>query len=1260
MGDIKICSLNCRGLGEFRKRRDVLNYLRQSDFNIFLLQDIHCSPRKENAFRNTWGSEIKVASFSHNARGVAILSKSVDLKYQRTQKDIAGNYIIARVRINDTIDVVLGSVYGPNSDDPNFFSGIESICSEMKGSEDIPVILGGDFNLALNHRVDTVNYRKENHPRAVKRVQCIMDDNNWIDIFREQNGEKRKFTWKLGAPPRKQARLDYFIVSEILQPMVFEADVIPGYRSDHSMITLGITLTPQRRGKGFYKMNASLLAESNYQDMIRQTIKESVATYALPVYTPKFVAENPEEISLTISWSLFWETLVLNMRTQTITYAIHRSKKRKEEEAGYIQNIKRLENIDDSLVTEEEYRELASWKEKLEDYRKIKMEGIIARSRVRWYEQGEKSTAYFLGLEKRNYMNKIITALRNSDSVMCTNQDEIMNSLVSHFTQMFDEQPIEQNSAEAYVDKINLKQLSDEQKKELDKPVTMEELGRALHIMHNNKAPGTDGFPTEFFKIFWKELSIFFYRMVVESYEKGELPMSMNEGILTLIPKRHKPRNEIKSYRPITLLNSSYKILATAMASRMKVALQSILGQEQTGFMPGRFIGDNSRLTYDLLQHLKRTKKFALFLSLDIQEAFNSVNWDFVRLILRKQNFPLSFIRWFDTFYSQAVSRIVYNGHISEPIKLRRSCRQGDPFSPYIFLIVMNVLLEQVKQNRTIKGIKIDNIEYKVSAYADDTLCYLDGSVNSCRSLFEDLGRFAKYSGLRPNIEKTQAFWAGDATGIEPICPDINMTWCSKLTVLGITFSNQDSDSVQENYESKLNSIKAIIFSWKKRYLTLAGKITVIKTLLIPILTHVLTVLPRPTGNFLKRVERTFFEFLWNSKVDRIKRGCLYKPSEDGGFSMIDIDIYITALKISWVKRDIIGCHAWCRLFDQEIAKGKFIWHRSALSLEALANSLNNKFWAEVLIAMAQYDNSLDVSLEDVAKHSIWFSKFTKFKVNEIRSWKRRGLVNINDLLGEDGNIASFDEIKRKFRIEGTMLDYQGLVESLPQEWKRRQGIRKEPDPVIHPNIQEVLKQKKGIRQLYRTLLHKSYSGLHNSWEGAWERELGQIDWKEIYKLNKCTSELTTYTAFQYKILTRIVVTNRLLQSMGIKSSFLCDRCNLSADTITHRFWTCQEVQIFWKSVEALLLDMRIQGISVLNKKTILLGCLKSLAVNHIIMLGKIMIAKRLPLSITFLLTMVKIDIQAEKAIASKRGKTTNYDNKWERVLEFFEERSDE
>ena len=203
---------------------------------------------------------------------------------------------------------------------------------------------------------------------------------------------------------------------------------------------------------------------------------------------------------------------MLNMRTQTITYAIYKNKKRNQEETELIKNIKRLESIDQSLVTDEEHQELAISKEKLEDCRKIKIEGVIARSRARWYEQGEKSTAYFLGLEKRNYMNKIITALRNQDNVRCTDQDEIMKCLVGHFTQMFDEQPIEHEKAMAYVEEINLKQLSDEKKLALDKPVTLEELGRSLQFMHNNKAPGTDGFPTEFFKVFGKELVISFIK----------------------------------------------------------------------------------------------------------------------------------------------------------------------------------------------------------------------------------------------------------------------------------------------------------------------------------------------------------------------------------------------------------------------------------------------------------------------------------------------------------------------------------------------------------------------------------------------------------------------------------------------------------------------------------------------------------------------------------------------------------------------------
>ena len=120
MGDMRICSFNCRGLGSFEKRRDVLNYLRRSQFNIFMLQDIHCKPENENNFRNTWGGDIKLAGFSNNSRVVAILSKSIGLKYIDTRTDVMGNYIIASVVINDIFETILVNTYGPNTDDPLF------------------------------------------------------------------------------------------------------------------------------------------------------------------------------------------------------------------------------------------------------------------------------------------------------------------------------------------------------------------------------------------------------------------------------------------------------------------------------------------------------------------------------------------------------------------------------------------------------------------------------------------------------------------------------------------------------------------------------------------------------------------------------------------------------------------------------------------------------------------------------------------------------------------------------------------------------------------------------------------------------------------------------------------------------------------------------------------------------------------------------------------------------------------------------------
>ena len=604
MGDIRICSFNCRGLGAFEKRRDVLNYLRQSEFNIFMLQDIHCAPESENHFRNTWGVDIKIACGSSNSRGVAILSKTIGLKYIDTRIDTFGNYVIASVVINDTLEVILANTYGPNADDPRFFAHIWSLCSELKKDKDTPIIWGGDFNITLNFEIDAFNYAQQNNQKATYEVQNIIAQNRLIDVYRKINGERKKFTWTVGNPVRKRARLDYFFASETLLPIISEAKIIPGYRSDHSMITMQLNLTKQKRGKGFYKMNTSLLKDKTYIQIIERTVRDTISTYALPVYSPFFVQDCPAEVEITMSWSLFWETLILNMRTETISYSIKKRKKFTEEESKVIREIQAMENMDECNDSDEIQSKLTVHREKLEELRKIKMEGIVVRSRTRWYEQGEKSTAYFLGLEKRNYLSKLIASLHNSNNEKKTEQTDIMEILVQHFVQLFSERPIDCKKAEEFVDGLSITRLSEKQNKEMNRPFTLQEFTDALKRMSKHKAPGTDGFPAEFYKTFWKDLKHFFYRMALESYDNGALPNTLKEGILSLIPKPLKPRDEVNSYRPITLLNSSYKIISSAIANRIKKVLPEVIGPEQSGFIKNRFIADNTRLTYDLIQFL--------------------------------------------------------------------------------------------------------------------------------------------------------------------------------------------------------------------------------------------------------------------------------------------------------------------------------------------------------------------------------------------------------------------------------------------------------------------------------------------------------------------------------------------------------------------------------------------------------------------------------------------------------------------------------
>ena len=151
-----------------------------------------------------------------------------------------------------------------------------------------------------------------------------------------------------------------------------------------------------------------------------------------------------------------------------------------------------------------------------------------------------------------------------------------------------------------------------------------------MKSMPNHKSPGSDGLPIDFYKVFWKYLSKPFLDCVRYTYSHGQFSDTQNEGIITLIPKPNRDTLQAANYRPITLLNSDYKIVAKVLSNRLKIHLKDLTNPDQNGFIKGRYIGDYIRLLFKAIDFVDINDLSGAVLSLDIYKAFDSVEWDFL------------------------------------------------------------------------------------------------------------------------------------------------------------------------------------------------------------------------------------------------------------------------------------------------------------------------------------------------------------------------------------------------------------------------------------------------------------------------------------------------------------------------------------------------------------------------------------------------------------------------------------------------------
>ena len=363
----------------------------------------------------------------------------------------------------------------------------------------------------------------------------------------------------------------------------------------------------------------------------------------------------------------------------------------------------------------------------------------------------------------------------------------------------------------------------------------------------------------EFFKFFFRDIGKFILRSLSCGFEKGEMSATQKQGVITCIPKEGKDKKFLKNWRPITLLNIVYKIASSCIAERIKTVLDHIIHEDQKGFIKGRYIGENIRLMYDALLYSHKHDVPGLLFMVDFEKAFDSVAWSFIDKALRKFNFGNDIRHWVTTFYHNIKSCVSVNGQYSQWFEVQRGTRQGDPLSPYLFLICAEILSIMVRQNDTIRGLKIADEELLLSQYADDTAFFLDGSRESFCTCMKLLQKFAKMSGLRMNYDKSIAVWIGPLRDSRVrFMPELNFIWNpEKFKALGVTFSTNVYEITLLNYENKIAEVRRLLNSWSKRNLTPFGKITVIKTLALSKFIHWFMGLPDPDDLFIQRSARS-------------------------------------------------------------------------------------------------------------------------------------------------------------------------------------------------------------------------------------------------------------------------------------------------------------------------------------------------------------------------------------------------------------------
>ena len=705
--------------------------------------------------------------------------------------------------------------------------------------------------------------------------------------------------------------------------------------------------------------------------------------------------------------------------------------------------------------------------------------------------------------------------------------------------------------------------------------------------------------------------------MYQDSFTKGVLPECMRLGVVTLLEKKGKDRMELANWRPITLLNVDYKILTKTLSQRLKTVLPSIIHKDQNGFIPGGNIYFSAHTIRDILFYCKKENLNLILMALDYTKAFDSIDFDFIHETFKIFNFGDNFRNWIKVIFNGGKSSIANNGHISGNFEIKRSTRQGDPISPQIFILGLEILFIALRSDDSIKGFKIENNEIKLTAYADDASYFLKDK-SSAENLLYKINQFSKISGLEVNKSKSECLLLSFEVELREGNQFCGIPVVENLKILGHFFGKNELICTYQNFYSKLERMKKILNIWKQRNLTLFGKSLLISSLSTSLFIFNAQI-DTPPADFIKLVEDVHKNFLWTG-VPKIAHHTIIGNYKSGGINYRDLQSFIAAINLKFIQAlsvcNYISPHQilfnyWIKKMFKiptnditqpyffEYFKNKLHIINCLFRLPRKAMYNGHPFYYETLKTFEAMSQNFSSDLEDILALPIWFNRILKSQFDPELS--QAGFNFIQDLFPENQPLQNFNGLRnmkiRKLRT---------FIGRVPQGWLLKILHMPVKYTAVIPRIIVNLQgQRQGLGiitsdKVYEKLIEvkiKPPIGLRRWFE---ELNVTESDILLGFTHAHIASKSSFDQSFQYKIMTQILPTNQYLARYRVSDTDICVKCNISIDTIFHCLWQCQLVVPYVAKIidflkEKCNLQENIDGVQFIC------GVKNNTALNHIL-----------------------------------------------------------